>query len=227
MALIQHDFSASTVIPSVRGIHIQGPPNALPAWDTHKMAAIAKVISLLTSPGNITKFSLRNLAWAAPPWDGPYLDLSGLSTVSTLELLQTNFPTRAELIVFLENFKGLRHLVLEDVNCVSQTPSVPMTLPSGSYGLALRCPEDFSLRKRLRWDCDASDSRGVSPMELADLAILMSGRHHEIADILRAFGCTLHRLQLATQTIRMHLDHSAIIAALTHLRWQIHIPTWR
>ncbi|KAG6901962.1 hypothetical protein C0995_006191 [Termitomyces sp. Mi166 len=179
--LLKNEFSASAVVRFVRSIHILGPPNALPTWDVQKVEAIQEILGALSAPRNIREFSLQNLAWILPAPEVPSLNLSGLSTVSTLELLQITFHTRAELVAFLENFQRLRHLVLEDVGCVLQSPSPTISnvvLPPGSYGLTLRCPQDFSLKKRLRWDCVTNDSN-VSAEDLADLTMFMSERNHE------------------------------------------------
>ncbi|KAG5352389.1 hypothetical protein E4T56_gene11190 [Termitomyces sp. T112] len=207
LELLKNGFSASAVIPSVRSVHIRGPPNALPTWDVQKMAAIQEILWALTASRNIRGFSLQNLAWILPALAVPSLNFSGLSTVSTLELLQISFYTRAELVAFLNNFHRLDHLVLEDVDCALQSrpPTISETLPPGSYGLALRCPQDFSLKKRLRWDSMTNHS-GVSAEDLADLTMFMSERHHEIAAILPYFGPSLHRLQLSTQTIHTYPD---------------------
>ncbi|KAG6888169.1 hypothetical protein C0992_009445 [Termitomyces sp. T32_za158] len=213
--LLKSEFSASAVIPSVKSIHILGPPSALPTWDVQRITAIEQILRALSAPRHIREFSLRNLVWTTPPLEAP--SLSGLSAVSTLELLQTSFYTRIELVAFLENFQGLRHLVLENVDCMlqSQTPTILDVVPPGSYGLALRCPRDFSLNKRLRWDCVADESK-VSAGDLADLIIFMSGRNHEVAAILPFFGPSLHRLQLATQTIRAY--QSAHILSSRHTK---------
>ncbi|KAG6917852.1 hypothetical protein DXG01_000757 [Tephrocybe rancida] len=204
LPLVQNEFSASAVVPSVRGIRIYGPPHAFPAWDAHKLSALTEVLSTLSSSGKLAEFALQNLAWAAPHRPALSLGLPDLSTITSLELVQTNFSTRTELVAFLDNFQGLRHLVLEDVDCISYPQPSLHAVPSGSYGLALRCSQDFSLRKRLRWDCSSPESSPVSTQELADLAIYMSGRHYEVEDILPTFGRYLHRLQLATQTIRVY-----------------------
>lgn len=205
--LFKSEFSASALIPSVKSIHIRGPPSAIGKWDVQRIAAIEQIFRALSASRNIREFSLQNLVWTTPPLEAP--SLSGLSAVSTLELLGTSFYTREELVAFFENFQGLQHLVLENVDCMSppQTPMILNAVPPGSYGLSLSCPPDFSLRKRLRWDC-VPNGPNVSAGDLADLIISMSGWHHEVAAILPLFGTFLHRLQLATQTIRAyHLVH--------------------
>ena len=195
LELLNHDFSASAVIPCVRSIHIHGPPTM---WDEQRMAAIEEILWALTTPRNIRELSLQNLAWIPPKV--PCRNLSGLSTISTLELLQTSFYTRTELVAFLNNFEGIRHLVLEDVNCTMQSPPIPRAVPPGSYGVILRCSQDFPLNYRLQWDCMSIDST-VSAEDLAELIIFMSERHHRLAAILPLFGPSLHRLQLATEAI--------------------------
>ncbi|KAG6820158.1 hypothetical protein H0H93_004595 [Arthromyces matolae] len=207
---MRNDFSARAVIPSVRSIHIKGPPNAIPLWDVQKMAAIDEVIKILAATGNIIELSLQNMAWVSSDPRTPYLALSGLSTISTLELLQVNFYARMDLVALFSNFPRLRHLVLEDVDCGVFSPDqgsqLQIAIPAGSYGLALRCCQDFSLQKRLRWDSlenqssEGSES-GASVEELANMAIAMSKKYFDVGDLLPTFGCSLHRLQLAAQTI--------------------------
>ncbi|GLB37034.1 hypothetical protein LshimejAT787_0400850 [Lyophyllum shimeji] len=205
--LIQNEFSAVAIIPSVKAVHVQGP-----YWDLDKISALSDVLASFSSAGNIDTLGLQNLMQATVPFGVPALDRFRFSTITTLQLLETHFASKAELVAFLGNFSGLRHLVLQSIWCINPSASVSRTIPPGSYALILQSGNNMT-RKCLCWDSDTAED-AVLPSDLANLVELVTlGRQH-IPQLLQTLGASLHHLQLDSQS------YYAI------LRVDLHQPGW-
>ncbi|GLB44731.1 hypothetical protein LshimejAT787_1800680 [Lyophyllum shimeji] len=218
--LIQNEFSAAAIISSVKAVHVRGSPVAFRYWDLDKISALSDVLASFSSAGNIDTLRLRLLTRATVPFGAPAIDHFRSSTITRLELLETHFHSEAELVAFLGNFRGLRHLVLQSMRCINPSASISRTIPPGSYALILQSDHNFILHKCLCWDSDTAEDE-VLPSDLANLVELVNlGRQH-IPQLLQTLEASLHHLQLDSQSyydvLRAHL-HQLVLRHTTGLK---------
>ncbi|GLB44730.1 hypothetical protein LshimejAT787_1800670 [Lyophyllum shimeji] len=204
--LIQNEFSAAAIISSVKAVHVRGSPVAFRYWDLDKISALSDVLASFSSAGNIDTLRLQLLTRAAVPFGVPALDHFRLSTITRLELLETHFDSEAELVAFLGNFRGLRHLVLQSVRCINRSASFSRTIPPGSYALSLQVGNKMI---RACWDSDTAED-AVLPSDLVNLVELVNLGWQHIPNLLQTLGASLHHLQLDSQS------YDAILLAHRH-----------